>query len=47
MGFSAAPGNYFLYVDSYYNAGTPGSCGTFSLDVSGVLAAELVHVDVG
>jgi hypothetical protein len=47
MGFSAAPGNYFLYVDSYYNAGTPGSCGTFSLDVSGVLPAELVHFDVG
>jgi hypothetical protein len=45
--FSAAPGNYFLYVDSYYNAGTPGSCGTFTLDVTGTLPAELITFDVG
>lgn len=36
------PGTYYLYVDSYYDAGTTGSCGTYALDVTGTLPAELV-----
>ncbi len=46
LGFSAAVGNYFLYVDSYYNAGSPGSCGTFDLDVTGTIPAELVEFEI-
>jgi hypothetical protein len=31
------PGTHYLYIDSYYNAGTPGSAGTFSLLIDGTL----------
>jgi hypothetical protein len=31
------PGTYYLYIDSYYNAGTSGSAGTFTLDITGTL----------
>lgn len=41
-----APGTYYLYVDSYYNAGSAGSCGTFSLDVTGTLPAELIEFSI-
>jgi hypothetical protein len=30
-------GTYYLYIDSYYNANTPGSAGTFSLSITGTL----------
>lgn len=40
------PGTYFLYVDSYYAAGTPGSCGTYSLSVTGTLPVELIEFSV-
>lgn len=36
------PGTYYVYVDSYYNAGTAGSCGIYSLTINGTLPAELV-----
>lgn len=38
----ATPGTYYLYVDSYYDAGTSGSCGTYTLDVTGTIPVELV-----
>ena len=41
-----AAGTYFLYVDSYYDAGTAGSCGTFALSVTGSLPVELESFDV-
>ncbi len=34
---SFAPGTYWLWIDSYYAAGTPGSAGSYSLDVTGTL----------
>ena len=30
-------GTYYLYIDSYYAAGSPGSSGTFTLDITGSL----------
>lgn len=36
------PGTYYVYVDSYYAAGTAGSCGTYDLTVSGTVPAELI-----
>lgn len=36
------PGTYYVYIDSYYDAGTAGSCGTYDLTVSGTVPAELV-----
>lgn len=39
-------GDYYLYVDSYYNAGSPGSCGTYNLTISGVLPVELLEFSV-
>lgn len=36
------PGTYYVYVDSYYSAGSPGSCGTYDLTVNGTVPAELV-----
>jgi hypothetical protein len=41
-----APGDYYLYVDSYYDAGTPGSCGTYTLTVTGTLPLELIDFSV-
>jgi len=35
-------GTYYVYVDSYYAAGTAGSCGIYDLTVTGNLPAELV-----
>ena len=37
-----ASGTYYVYVDSYYNAGSSGSCGTYTLDVTGTIPVELV-----
>jgi hypothetical protein len=37
---------HFLYVDSYYAAGTTNSCGTYTLSVTGTLPAELVEFAV-
>ena len=31
------PGTHYLYIDSYYDADTPGSAGTFSLSITGTL----------
>lgn len=36
------PGTYYVYIDSYYSAGSPGSCGTYDLTVSGTVPAELI-----
>ncbi|WP_257388788.1 hypothetical protein [Tahibacter caeni] len=36
-----AAGTYYVYVDSYYDAGTAGSCGTFTLNVAGTLPVAL------
>jgi len=41
-----AAGDYYLYVDSYYDAGTPGSCGTYTLTVSGPLPLEMLDFSV-
>ena len=41
-----APGDYYLYVDSYYDAGTPGSCGTYTLSVTGPLPLEMLDFSV-
>ncbi len=40
------PGTYYLYVDSYYNAGTTASCGTFTLTVTGTLPVELIEFSI-
>jgi hypothetical protein len=40
------PGTYFLYVDSYYDAGTAGSCGTYTLSVTGSLPVELMSFSI-
>lgn len=34
---SLPTGTHYLYIDSYYNADTPGSAGTFSLSITGTL----------
>ncbi|MEO8669866.1 MAG: hypothetical protein ABI411_01050 [Tahibacter sp.] len=36
-----AAGTYYVYVDSYYDAGTAGSCGTYTLNVTGTLPVAL------
>ncbi len=36
------PGTYYVYIDSYYNAGAAGSCGSYTLSVTGTVPAELV-----
>ena len=43
---SEPAGDYYLYVDSYYDAGTPGSCGTYNLTVTGTLPVELLDFSV-
>jgi hypothetical protein len=43
---SYTPGTYCLYVDSYYAAGNPGSCGTYTLSVTGSLPVELVEFSI-
>jgi hypothetical protein len=43
---SYAPGTYFLYVDSYYNAGSAGSCGTYTLSVTGTIPVELMEFGI-
>jgi hypothetical protein len=40
---SYPPATYYLYVDSYYDAGTPGSCGTYNLTVTGTVPVELIE----
>lgn len=37
---------HFLYIDSYYAAGTTNSCGTYTLNVTGTLPAELIEFGV-
>jgi MYXO-CTERM domain-containing protein len=34
---SYAPGTYYLWIDSYYDAGTTASAGTYTLNVTGTL----------
>lgn len=36
-----AGNTYFIYVDSYYGVGTPGNCGTYTLNVAGTLPVSL------
>ncbi len=36
-------GTYFVYMDSYYAVGQAGSCGTYTLTISGTLPAELLE----
>lgn len=36
-----AAGTYYVYVDSYYDAGTAGSCGTYTLNIAGTLPVSL------
>lgn len=36
-----AGSTYFVYVDSYYGVGTPGNCGTYTLNVGGTLPVSL------
>lgn len=43
---SYTPGTYFLYVDSYYDAGTAGSCGAFNLSITGTLPVELIDFSI-
>ncbi len=38
---SYSDGDHYIYVDSYYGAGTAGSCGTYTLSVTGNLPIEL------
>lgn len=40
---SYTPGIYYLYVDSYYAVGQSGSCGTYSLTITGTLPVELIE----
>jgi hypothetical protein len=44
--FSYPAGNYFIYIDSYYAASTPGSCGTYTLNITGSLPVELLEFQV-
>ncbi len=37
---SRTPGDYYLYIDSYYGSGG-ASCGTYTLNVTGTLPVEL------
>lgn len=37
---------HFLYIDSYYAENTTNSCGTYTLNVTGTLPAELVDFSV-
>ena len=39
-------GTYFVYIDSYYAAGTAGSCGNFTFSMSGTVPVELESFDV-
>jgi hypothetical protein len=39
-------GQYFLYIDSYYTIGNAAACGSYTLNVSGPLPAELLQFDV-
>jgi hypothetical protein len=39
-------GAYFLYIDSYYAIGNAAACGSYTLNVSGPLPAELLQFDV-
>jgi hypothetical protein len=39
-------GDYYLYVDSYYDAGTPASCGTYTLTVTGPVPLEMIDFSV-
>lgn len=39
-------GTYFLYIDSYYGVGETGSCGTYTLSVTGSLPVELTHFSI-
>jgi hypothetical protein len=39
-------GDYYLYVDSYYDAGTPASCGTYTLSVTGPVPLEMLDFSV-
>ncbi len=39
-------GTYYLYVDSFYNAGTAGSCGTYTLTIDGTLPVDLFSFTV-
>jgi hypothetical protein len=43
---SYTAGTYFIYVDSYYDAGTTGSCGTYTLGITGTLPVELTDFSV-
>ncbi|HEX9639210.1 MAG TPA: hypothetical protein VGB99_16875 [Acidobacteriota bacterium] len=44
---SFTPGTtHYLYIDSYYQAGTQNSCGTYSLEVTGTLPVELLEFTV-
>ena len=42
---SYTAGTYYVYIDSYYDAGTAGSCGAYSLTVGGNLPAELLSFE--
>lgn len=39
-------GTRYLYVDSYYGAPNPASCGTYTLNVTGTLPVELLNFSV-
>lgn len=39
-------GTYFLYIDSYYAAGSAGSCGTYTLNVTGTVPVELMSFSI-
>lgn len=38
---SYSDGNHYIYVDSYYGAPAPASCGTYTLNVTGTLPIAL------
>ncbi len=42
-----APASYFIYIDSYYAVGNPLSCGTYTLDVMGMIPVKLLSFDIG
>lgn len=39
-------GTYFLYIDSYYGAGNPANCGTYTLNVTGTVPVELMSFSI-
>ena len=41
-----AAGTYSVYIDSYYAAGGAASCGTYTLDVTGTVPAELLEFEI-